>query len=161
MINEASLAILDDIDELADMIVASDIYASFEQAKQALENNDEAHLLYQSFLKSKEKYDEVMRFGKYHPDYKKVMLETRQRKRAYEMLDVVMHYKAREMALQHLIDEVVTKIAYAVSEHVKIETGNPFFQHHIVVVRRADPVIVHYKKHRVRKRWLLKPLTSI
>lgn len=54
MINEASLAILDDIDELADMIVASDIYASFEQAKQALENNDEAHLLYQSFLKSKE-----------------------------------------------------------------------------------------------------------
>ena len=26
MINEASLAILDDIDELADMIVASDIY---------------------------------------------------------------------------------------------------------------------------------------
>ncbi|TXO20249.1 YlbF family regulator, partial [Staphylococcus aureus] len=36
--------------------------------------------------------------------------------------------KAREMALQHLIDEVVTKIAYAVSEHVKIETGNPFFQ---------------------------------
>ena len=49
MINEASLAILDDIDELADMIVASDIYASFEQAKQALENNDEAHLLYQSF----------------------------------------------------------------------------------------------------------------
>ena len=118
MINEASLAILDDIDELADMIVASDIYASFEQAKQALENNDEAHLLYQSFLKSKEKYDEVMRFGKYHPDYKKVMLETRQRKRAYEMLDVVMHY----------IDEVVTKSAYAVSEHVKIETGNPFFQ---------------------------------
>ncbi|HBI9140339.1 TPA: YlbF family regulator [Staphylococcus aureus] len=76
MINEASLAILDDIDELADMIVASDIYASFEQAKQALENNDEAHLLYQSFLKSKEKYDEVMRFGKYHPDYKKVMIET-------------------------------------------------------------------------------------
>ncbi|HDD0969376.1 TPA: YlbF family regulator [Staphylococcus aureus] len=128
MINEASLAILDDIDELADMIVASDIYASFEQAKQALENNDEAHLLYQSFLKSKEKYDEVMRFGKYHPDYKKVMLETRQRKRAYEMLDLVMHYKAREMALQHLIDEVVTKIAYAVSEYVKIETGNPFFQ---------------------------------
>lgn len=161
MINEASLAILDDIDELADMIVASDIYASFEQAKQALENNDEAHLLYQSFLKSKEKYDEVMRFGKYHPDYKKVMLETRQRKRAYEMLDVVMHYKAREMALQHLIDEVVTKIAYAVSEHVKIETGNPFFKHRIVVVRRADPVIVHYKKHRVRKSWLLEPLTSI
>lgn len=89
------------------------------------------------------------------------MLETRQRKRAYEMLDVVMHYKAREMALQHLIDEVVTKIAYAVSEHVKIETGNPFFQTSHSGCATGDPVIVHYKKHRVRKRWLLKPLTSI
>ncbi|MDN8904645.1 YlbF family regulator, partial [Staphylococcus aureus] len=52
MINEASLAIFDDFDELADMIVSSDIYASFEQAKHALVNNVEAHLLYQSFLKS-------------------------------------------------------------------------------------------------------------
>ncbi len=128
MINESSLAILDDIDGLADMIVESDIYASFEQAKYALEQNDEAHLLYQSFLKLKVKYDDVMRFGKYHPDYKQIMLETRQRKRAYEMLEVVMQYKAKEMELQHLIDEVVTKIAYAVSDHVKIETGNPFFQ---------------------------------
>jgi cell fate (sporulation/competence/biofilm development) regulator YlbF (YheA/YmcA/DUF963 family) len=34
-----------------------------------------------------------MRFGKYHPDYQSVMLETRKRKRAYEMLDVVMDYK--------------------------------------------------------------------
>lgn len=65
------------------------------------------------------------------------------------------------MALQHLIDEVVTKIAYAVSEHVKIETGNPFFQTSHSGCATGDPVIVHYKKHRVRKRWLLKPLTSI
>ena len=69
-----------------------------------------------------------MRFGKYHPDYKDIMLETRQRKRAYEMLPVVMEYKAKEVALQNLIDEVMSKIAFAVSEHVKIETGNPFFQ---------------------------------
>ena len=46
----------------------------------------------------------------------------------YEMLPVVMEYKAKEVALQNLIDEVMSKIAFAVSEHVKIETGNPFFQ---------------------------------
>jgi cell fate (sporulation/competence/biofilm development) regulator YlbF (YheA/YmcA/DUF963 family) len=32
------------------------------------------------------------------------MLETRKRKRAYEMLDVVMDYKQKEVALQELID---------------------------------------------------------
>ncbi|PCX45875.1 YlbF family regulator, partial [Listeria monocytogenes] len=87
-----------------------------------------AHLLYQAFLKSKDQYDDVMRFGKYHPDYKRIMMETRQRKRAYEMLPVVMEYKTKEVALQNLIDEVLTKIAFAVSENVKIEAGNPFFQ---------------------------------
>lgn len=128
MITSASLEILDDIDELSDMIVQSKTYFQYKEAAQQLANDDEAHLLYQAFLKSKEKYDEVQRFGKYHPDYKQVMMETRQRKRAYEMLEVVMDHKSKEVELQQLIDEVVSKIAVAVSENVKIESGNPFFQ---------------------------------
>lgn len=128
MITEETLDILDDIEDISDMIVQSDIYVSYRRAKMQLDADDEASLLYQAFLKVKDKYDEVMRFGKYHPDYKDIMLETRKRKRAYEMLPVVMEYKAKEVALQNLIDEVMSKIAFAVSEHVKIETGNPFFQ---------------------------------
>ncbi|MCI2955740.1 YlbF family regulator [Staphylococcus caprae] len=128
MITEETLSILDEIENLSDMIVQSEVYQSYQHAKDHLENDDEAHLLYQAFLKSKDQYDDVMRFGKYHPDYKRIMMETRQRKRAYEMLPVVMEYKTKEVALQNLIDEVVTKIAFAVSENVKIEAGNPFFQ---------------------------------
>lgn len=128
MITEETLSILDEIENLSDMIVQSEVYQSYQHAKNYLENDDEAHLLYQAFLKSKDQYDDVMRFGKYHPDYKRIMMETRQRKRAYEMLPVVMEYKTKEVALQNLIDEVVTKIAFAVSENVKIEAGNPFFQ---------------------------------
>ena len=56
------------------------------------------------------------------------MLETRRRKRAYEMLPVVMDYKVKEVKLQNLIDELISKIAHAVSANVKIEAGNPFFQ---------------------------------
>ncbi|AKL91591.1 MULTISPECIES: YlbF family regulator [Staphylococcus] len=128
MITEETLSILDEIENLSDMIVQSDVYQTYQYAKDNLENDDEAHLLYQAFLKSKDQYDDVMRFGKYHPDYKRIMMETRQRKRAYEMLPVVMEYKTKEVALQNLIDEVLTKIAFAVSENVKIEAGNPFFQ---------------------------------
>lgn len=128
MITEETLSILDEIENLSDMIVQSEVYQNYQYAKENLENDDEAHLLYQTFLKSKDQYDDVMRFGKYHPDYKRIMMETRQRKRAYEMLPVVMEYKTKEVALQNLIDEVLTKIAFAVSENVKIEAGNPFFQ---------------------------------
>ena len=71
---------------------------------------------------------EVMRFDRYHPDYQNVMLDTRRRKRAYEMLPNVMDYKSKEVQLQNLIDEVLTTIALSVSENVKIEVGNPFFK---------------------------------
>ncbi|MGW7900670.1 YlbF family regulator [Staphylococcus shinii] len=128
MITEETLTVLDEIEALSDKILESRLYQEYRQAEQVLANNDEAHLLYQAFLKSKDKYDEIMRFGKYHPDYQNVMLDTRKRKRAYEMLPVVMNHKQKEVALQELIDQVIVKIAYAVSENVKIEAGNPFFQ---------------------------------
>lgn len=128
MITEETLTVLDEIEALSDKILESRLYQEYREAEQALADNDEAHLLYQAFLKSKDKYDEIMRFGKYHPDYQSVMLDTRKRKRAYEMLLVVMDHKQKEVALQELIDQVIVKIAYAVSENVKIEAGNPFFQ---------------------------------
>ncbi|MEB8096631.1 YlbF family regulator [Staphylococcus xylosus] len=128
MITEETLTVLDEIEALSDKILESRLYQEYREAEQALADNDEAHLLYQAFLKSKDKYDEIMRFGKYHPDYQSVMLDTRKRKRAYEMLPVVMDHKQKEVALQELIDQIIVKIAYAVSENVKIEAGNPFFQ---------------------------------
>ncbi|GGG87022.1 YlbF family regulator [Staphylococcus pragensis] len=128
MYTEETMSILDDIDVLSDMIVQSELYYDYREAQERLNHEDEAHLMYQAFLKSKMKYDEVMRFGKYHPDYQNVMMDTRRRKRAYEMLPVVMDYKSKEVALQNLIDEVVSKIAFSVSENVKIEAGNPFFK---------------------------------
>lgn len=80
MINEETLSILDDIEALSDMIVDSATYHDYIEAKELLYQDDEAHLLYSAFLKSKDKYDDVMRFGRYHPDYKTIMMETRQRK---------------------------------------------------------------------------------
>ena len=141
MITEETLDIIDDIEDISDMIVQSDIYVSYRRAKMQLDADDEASLLYQAFLKVKDKYDDVMRFGKSHPDYKDIMLETRKRKRAYEMLPVVMEYKAKEVALQNLIDEVMSKIAFAVSEHVKIETA---CNEHSMLRPMFDDIIVNH-----------------
>lgn len=128
MITEEVIDVLDGIEGLGQKILQSARYKQFKVAQEALEQDDEAHLMYDAFLKSKVQYDEVMRFGKYHPDYHACMMETRRRKRAYEMLPVVMTYKQSEVALQDLIDQVVVTLATAVSEHVKVEAGNPFFQ---------------------------------
>lgn len=49
MITEETLNILDDIEELSDKILDSSLYHSFKIAEQNLQENDEAHLLYQAF----------------------------------------------------------------------------------------------------------------
>ena len=58
MITEEILDILDDIEDISDMIVQSDIYVSYRRAKIQLDADDEASLFYQAFLKVKDKYDE-------------------------------------------------------------------------------------------------------
>lgn len=51
MITEETLDILDDIEDISDMIVQSDIYVSYRRAKMQLDADDEASLLYR-FSKS-------------------------------------------------------------------------------------------------------------
>ena len=109
------------------------------------------HILCIRLLKSKVAYDEVMRFGKYHPDYQKVMLETRRRKELMKYLPVVMDYKSKEVALQNLIDEVVSKIAFSVSKNVKIEAEIHSSKQVMMDVRQVALVIVVCHKIRRKK----------
>lgn len=128
MYDEQLMQILDQTDDLADQIRHSELFDAYQKTKQALVEDREAQRLYGQFLKSKIKYDEVQRFGRYHPDYQEVMLTTRRLKRAYEMHHTVVAFKQSETALQQLLDEVVTIIATSVSQHVKIDAGTPLFE---------------------------------
>ena len=128
MINTAVIDVLDQVDKVSDMILNSDIYQSYTKARSVMNDDPEAAARYNEFMKNKVKYDEVMRFGKYHPDYQQVTRATRKSKRDYEMVPTVMAYKQMEVELQNLVDEVLTIIATSISDHVKVEVGNPFFR---------------------------------
>lgn len=127
MFDEAFVNVLDETDVLAEMIQQSDVYQNYLTAKKRLDNDEVAQRYYDVFMKSKEKYEEVMRFGRYHPDYQTVMLETRRLKRAYETYETVVTFKQCEHELQLMLDEVVTILASSVSEHVKVDAGTPLF----------------------------------
>ncbi|WP_105993831.1 YlbF family regulator [Staphylococcus simulans] len=128
MINTEVIDVLDHVDAVSDMILQSDIYHAYRLARQEMNEDETAQAHYQTFMKNKVQYDEVMRFGKYHPDYQTVSRATRKSKRDYEMVPSVMAYKQKEVELQNLIDEVITIIATSISDNVKIEVGNPFFR---------------------------------
>ncbi|MCG3400506.1 YlbF family regulator [Staphylococcus massiliensis] len=126
--NEAVFSILDDVEDLAHKIKQSDIYHAYLKTKSTMEEDVEATNKYQAFIRKKEKYDEVMRFGNYHPDYFNTMIETRKLKREYEMHPSVVAFRQHETKLQDLIDEVLVILSKAISDHIKVEAGNPFFR---------------------------------
>ena len=78
-------------------------------------------------MKIKEQYEDVQRFGKYHPDYKTITRQVRDVKREVDLHATIAAFKKAENELQKLLDEISVILGQAVSEHVKVPTGNPFF----------------------------------
>ncbi|UOQ85469.1 YlbF family regulator [Gracilibacillus salinarum] len=119
----ANLEVIDLLDKseaLGQMVLDSDVKQEFDQAKQRMENDQEAQHLINQFNNMKESYDEVERFGRYHPDYSKIMKEIRVVKREMDMHDTIATYKLAETNLQKLLDEISQLVAFSVSDKVKV-----------------------------------------
>ncbi|MFM1653032.1 YlbF family regulator [Brevibacillus sp. B_LB10_24] len=113
---------------LADMINSSCEVSAYLQAKQAMEQDEEAQRLLHLFERKKVQFEEVQRFGKYHPDFHKVSAELRQLKRSLEMLDSVQNFKRAENKLDEMLYSVGRLIADAVSPEIKVPSNNPILE---------------------------------
>lgn len=119
--------LLDRAEKLAQMVLESDIVEHYQICLYKMQNNKRTQEKIRRFTDLKELYDEVQRFGKYHPDYKKVMSQIREYKREMDLDPLVAEFKLAENDLQTLLDEISMLIGGAVSKHIKVPTGNPFF----------------------------------
>lgn len=122
------IELIERAEELAEKILQSDLAEHYRLCLYKLQTNDEAQKKIRHFVKLKSLYEEAQRFGKYHPDYKRVMLEMRTAKREMDLDPVVAAFKLAENDLQALLDEVSVLIGGAVSKNIKVPTGNPFFE---------------------------------
>lgn len=121
------IEILDQAEQLAAMISQSEEAENYRQCLYRLKNNKETQAKIRSFVKMKEHYEDVQRFGKYHPDYKNVMRSVRELKREMDLDVNVAEFRKAENDLQAILDEVSVIIGYSVSKQLKVPTGNPFF----------------------------------
>lgn len=112
---------------LAEMILQSEAYANYQLRKKQLLEHGEAQRLIEYFNECKERYEEVQRFGTYHPDYKKVTKEVRQAKRTLDLHEVVASFKEAELELEKWLNEISRILASDVSASIKVPTGHPFF----------------------------------
>lgn len=122
-----SIKLVEKAEMIGEWIISSDIANDYRRFYHKLQSDPETRRKIAEFVKMKDHYEDVQRFGRFHPDYKQIMTDTRLRKREMDMDENVANFRKAETELQSLLDEVSTLIGRSVSEHIKVPTGNPFF----------------------------------
>lgn len=119
----ATMEIVDMIDkseQLGGMIQNSEVMEEYHIAKNEMESDPEAQELIRVFTAIKEQYEDVQRFGRYHPDYNQIMKDIRASKREMDMNEKVSSYKIAERNLQGFLEEISEIIALSVSDNIKV-----------------------------------------
>lgn len=122
-----TVELLNASDELASVVLQSELFAQYIEARDRLNRDTEAQQKIERFSSLKLAHEEVQRFGKYHPDYKTVSNDIRTAKRDLDRDESVAEFKKAETELEDLLNELSGVLAHTVSPSIKVPTGNPFF----------------------------------
>lgn len=122
------VAILDHAEHVANMINQSEVIQTYEKAYVTLQEDEDAQRFIQKFNRFKERYEEVERFGRYHPDYTEIMQNIRKVKRDMDLHPTVAKFKIAEREAQRFLDEISEIIAESVSEHIIVPKEDGLFQ---------------------------------
>lgn len=113
--------------DLSEHIAESEIFINYINAKTRVQNSSEVQEKLKHFQNLKIKYEEVQRFGKYHPDFRSITAEVREYKRELDTDTMIAEFKRSEKELHELLSQISLLIANQVSPNIKVPTGNPFF----------------------------------
>ncbi|GEK32665.1 YlbF family regulator [Kurthia sibirica] len=119
--------ILDEVDAMNDMLQSSEVYKALQEAAHLVYSDKQLVAQINEFNDMKLQYEDVQRFGKYHPDYSKIMKSIRLQKRALDMNNHISALKIAENEFQDLLDEIGVLVGKTVSDSVKVPVSNPFF----------------------------------
>ncbi|MGP1907368.1 YlbF family regulator [Metabacillus sp. JX24] len=122
-----SVQLLDEAELLGALVVQSEIAEDYRRTLDTLRKDKSAQKVIARFVEIKNLYEDVQRFGKYHPQYKEITKAMRDAKRELDLHDTVAAFKKAEKELQNLLDEISVELGTAVSQNIKVPTGNPFF----------------------------------
>ncbi|EZH67127.1 regulator [Bacillaceae bacterium JMAK1] len=119
--------LLDVSEELSFMITRSDVYTTYLDTKREMNEDDYATSCIVAFNDEKVRFEEVQRFGKYHPDYHTVTKAMRLAKREMDMCETVAAFRKAERDLEKLLSSIGELLASSVSPFIKVPSSNPYF----------------------------------
>lgn len=105
--------------ELIDEIKKQDKYQKLLLLRKEVNNNIEIQSMIETFNKNKTKFEEVSKYGKYHPDLKKVQKELSESKNQLFLNDVVKEIKQLEKDIQHDLDKISREISQSISNKIR------------------------------------------
>lgn len=111
--------VLNKVYDLVDEIKSRKEYIRLLELKKIMENDPLIVSLITDFNKCKVKFEEVSKYGKHHPDLKKVQLELASIKTKVFTNEIIGEYKKLEKEIQKILDDVSRKIAQSVSPKIK------------------------------------------
>lgn len=123
-----SVQLIEKAEWLGKQIINSNIAENYRFYYNKLQKDQDTQRKIREFTKMKDLYEDVQRFGRFHPDYKEIMVKTRECKREMDLDENVANFRRAENELQSLLDEISVLIARSVSDNIKVPTGNPFFE---------------------------------
>ncbi|MDV6376823.1 YlbF family regulator [Sporosarcina sp. GW1-11] len=127
MMTDEWMRVIDMAEELSDMLLRSEVVKTYRDAYDRVYSDADLRKEIITFNKMKEQYEDVQRFGRYHPDYKVIMKEIRLQKRALDLREEVAALRLAENDVQSLLDEIGRMIGQSVSEAVKVPAGDGVF----------------------------------
>lgn len=111
--------VLNKVYDLVDEIKSKEEYIRLLELKKIMENDSFIVDLINKFNKCKVKFEEVSKYGKHHPDLKKVKLELSNIKFEVFTNEIISEYKKLEKQIQKILDDVSRQIAQSVSLKIK------------------------------------------
>lgn len=111
--------------EIGDMINASVEVADYLYWKQAVEGDPTIQALIRKLDSKKELFEETQRFGHFHPNYHSAKDEVAAVEAELEAYEPVARFKQAEKNLDDLLHSMSEKIAFSVSESIKVPGNDP------------------------------------
>lgn len=123
--SEETMQLLDLTNQLVKSLKQTEVYQSYAQAIQQLDNL-ETKVKIDQFKQAKEDFALIEEYGKYAPDYKEKRQKLRQAKKELDLNEFVSNYRQKELILQKELDEISVYLASSISNDIQINYGNPF-----------------------------------
>lgn len=126
--DEKLLKVDDKVDQLLAAIRNSEVFQTYQQAKATLTEDPAVAAAQQDFLKARDAFEAIASYGAYASGYREKQIAVYQKKRKLDLLPTVTAFRQAETDLQEMLDQIGGSIAHSISESVKVDAGNPFFE---------------------------------